>query len=83
MFAYIKVSSKGQITLPAEVRRGLNLKPGSYLKLAEEDGVYTLVPVEKGIEDLKGSVNVNKRQNFKKARHQSMEDLANEKYSGD
>ncbi len=83
MSGYIKVSSKGQITLPAEIRRILNLKQGSYLKIAEEGGVYTLVPVDKGIGDLKGSVQVDKRQDFKKARHQSMEELTNEKHSGD
>ncbi len=80
---YVKVSGKGQITLPAEIRKKLGLESGSFLEIKEEEGVYKIVPQEGGIRKLKGSVPVEGKQNFKHSRHRAMEELANEKEPGD
>jgi len=51
------VTSKGQITIPAEVRRKLGLKPGDRVRFIEgEHGEYILRPKTGSIMDLKGSV---------------------------
>jgi AbrB family looped-hinge helix DNA binding protein len=38
------VSSRGQITLPAEMRKHLGIEPGSPLIIEERDGELTLRP---------------------------------------
>lgn len=46
---------KGQTTIPREIRRHLNLKPGDRLEfLVEADGKVVLVPATVDIADLKG-----------------------------
>lgn len=37
-----KVTSKGQITIPVEIRTKLRLKPGDKVLFVEEDGVITM-----------------------------------------
>ena len=37
-----KVTSKGQITIPAEIRRRLRLKPGDKVLFLEDDGRVTI-----------------------------------------
>jgi antitoxin PrlF len=41
-----KVTTKGQITIPAEVRKALNLMPGSRVLFRVEDGRVLLEPEE-------------------------------------
>ncbi|MEW6572381.1 MAG: AbrB/MazE/SpoVT family DNA-binding domain-containing protein [Bacillota bacterium] len=77
MFA--KVSRKGQITLPAEVRKVLNLRPGARVRFVVEKDAARIVPVEGGIESLRGAVKVSAPQDFKAARHQAMEERTREK----
>jgi antitoxin PrlF len=49
------LTSKGQITIPIEVRKDLNLKPGDkILFLKSERGQYSLLPKNGSIKDLKG-----------------------------
>jgi antitoxin PrlF len=49
-----KLTSKGQITIPAGVRRAMGLKPGgSVAFFKEEDGAFTLRRV-RSITELKG-----------------------------
>ena len=49
------VTSKGQITIPVEVRRRLGLHPGSRVAFVEAaPGVYELRPDTLSIQDLKG-----------------------------
>lgn len=38
----VRVKSKAQITLPAQVRRALNIKEGDYLRVEIEDGVILM-----------------------------------------
>ena len=49
------VTSKGQITIPAEVRKKLGLKPGDRVRFIEgENGEYILRPKTGSIMNLKG-----------------------------
>lgn len=41
---YVKVKTKGQVTLPAELRRNLNLKEGDLLEAVIERGGIVLKP---------------------------------------
>jgi AbrB family looped-hinge helix DNA binding protein len=51
------VTAKGQITIPAEVRKALNLKPGDKIDIFEvENGRFALSARNKSIRDLKGCV---------------------------
>ncbi len=43
---HLTLSSKGQIVLPAPVRRRLRLKPGAQLNLQEKNGGVFLSPVD-------------------------------------
>lgn len=44
----VKVSSKGQIVLPAEIREKYHIEKGSELEIVEWAGSLHLVPVETG-----------------------------------
>ena len=37
-----RITTKGQVTIPKEVRERLGLRPGDQLEFIEEDGVYRL-----------------------------------------
>lgn len=51
------VTSKGQITIPVEVRRSLGLETGSRIEFILTDaGIYQLVPVTGTLRSLKGSI---------------------------
>lgn len=51
------ISSKGQITIPAEVRKSLGLKAGTRIRfLEDEEGRFSFVPVKGSIRALKGIV---------------------------
>jgi AbrB family looped-hinge helix DNA binding protein len=51
------VTSKGQITIPAEVRRALGLKPGSRLSFVRmDDGTYEISPATGSVVTLKGFI---------------------------
>ena len=51
------VTSKGQITIPAEVRKSLGLKAGSRVDFVRVDeGVYEFVPAVDSVTSLKGFV---------------------------
>ena len=52
-----KITSKGQITIPNEVRKALNLKPGDQIDFFQnKDGRFVLSPRTGSIRDLEGSV---------------------------
>lgn len=51
------VTSKGQVTIPVEVRRNLGLKTGSRIEFILTDaGIYQLVPVTGTVKALRGIV---------------------------
>ena len=48
-----KITGKGQITLPINIRRALNLKDGDKVAFIEKDGQYVLAnPVSFAIRDI-------------------------------
>ena len=51
------LTSKGQITIPKDVRDALGVSAGDRLEfVAEEEGVYKVVAATRGIQHLKGLV---------------------------
>ncbi|MFQ6131362.1 MAG: AbrB/MazE/SpoVT family DNA-binding domain-containing protein [Armatimonadota bacterium] len=41
----VRASTKGQIVIPAEIRRRLNIRPGDCLEVQESDGKLVLRPL--------------------------------------
>ena len=59
--ATAKVTSKGQITIPLDVRTALGLKAGSRVEfVAQSDGSYEILPATRSIKDLKGVVHTRR-----------------------
>ena len=50
----VKISSKGQITIPKNVREILNLKPGDRIEIKVKDNFAILEPLRKPSESMKG-----------------------------
>lgn len=51
------VTSKGQVTVPAEVRKALGLQSGSRVNFVRTDsGAYELVPETRSVASLKGAI---------------------------
>ncbi len=51
------MTSKGQITIPIELRKALGLKPGVRIDFYEiEDGTYAFRPKNRSILDLEGCI---------------------------
>ncbi len=48
------ITAKGQTTIPAEIRKKLDLKPGDRLLYLEEDGKVRIIAADKRTKDLKG-----------------------------
>jgi AbrB family looped-hinge helix DNA binding protein len=65
------ITSKGQVTLPKEMRRKLHLEAGEKIdfRVDEETGVATVVPINKRVEDVFGSMS------RKKGKRVSVEDM--------
>ena len=80
--AIAKVSEKGQLTLPAEIRKKLNIKTGSYLRIAILGEEIRLIPQPQSLSDLRGIVKVSGEQDFQAIREQAMEDLSRDKNKG-
>jgi AbrB family looped-hinge helix DNA binding protein len=56
------LTSKGQLTLPKEVRDRLKLHPGDRLDFRlEDDGTVRMVPISTSVRDLKGILPKPKR----------------------
>jgi len=56
------ISSKGQITIPAEVRHALHVDTGDRVEFVEvEPGRYEFVAVNRSVTELKGMFGVAKR----------------------
>ena len=62
---YARMTSKGQVTIPREIRRKLKLKKGSLIAFALKENRAELVVVEDDVMALKGSVRVQEPQDFK------------------
>ncbi|HWN36673.1 MAG TPA: AbrB/MazE/SpoVT family DNA-binding domain-containing protein [Pseudonocardia sp.] len=42
----MRITSKGQITIPQQVRRALGLEPGDEVDIVVEDGAARIVPLQ-------------------------------------
>lgn len=42
LYMAVKITSKGQITIPKAVREGLGLRPGDEIEFVAEGGVYRI-----------------------------------------
>lgn len=53
--AIATITSKGQLTVPVDVRQKMGLGPGSRVEFVEhDDGTYSFVPLTRSITELKG-----------------------------
>lgn len=51
------VTSKGQITIPKEVRERLNIDSGDRVEFVElDDGVFTMIAATRDVTELKGLI---------------------------
>jgi AbrB family looped-hinge helix DNA binding protein len=68
-----KVGRRGQVTLPRNVRRWLNVREGDHVAFVRLDGGVVLLPLTKTLLDLRGSVPVAGPQDFAAIRRQVIE----------
>ena len=69
-----KISEKGQITLPREIRQKYNITKASYVRIIPlEDGVKLVPANQGGISSLRGVVKVDGEQDFRAIRNQALE----------
>ena len=54
MGAFTTMTSKGQITIPSEVRDALKLEPGTRFYVAARNGQVVAIPKNKNLMDLAG-----------------------------
>jgi AbrB family looped-hinge helix DNA binding protein len=54
--ASAKLTSKGQITLPLPVRKGLGVEVGDRVEFIEENGRFIVVPAIRDARNLKGLI---------------------------
>lgn len=55
------ITSKGQLVIPAEIRRRYGIKPGQKFKVLEEEGTIRLIPIiTMKLEDARGSLKTRK-----------------------
>ena len=67
------LTSKGQMTIPKEVRKALNLQPSEKVIIVVEGNRAILQPLRGNLLDIGGSVNITDREkpvNFKKVREE-------------
>jgi AbrB family looped-hinge helix DNA binding protein len=50
---FSKVTSKGQITIPTNIRNNLNIPTGSKIELIEQEGCIIVVPINNSLSKLK------------------------------
>ncbi len=88
-----KVSPKGQIVIPAPIRKKYGIKPGSIMEITEGDDRIILKlapkdPVEEAMGMLKGNISLTKellqlRQEERKAEEQKVTQLFDHKCKGE
>ena len=76
-----KISEKGQLTLPKEIRQKYNINKASYVRIIPlEDGIKLVPANQGGISSLRGAVKVDGKQDFRAVRNQVMEVRCREDY---
>ncbi len=66
----ITIGRRGQIVIPASVRRRLGIRPGDRLTMIQSGDQIVLRPLEGTLLDLRGSVSVSGAQDFSSIRRQ-------------
>ena len=61
---YARMTSKGQVTIPQEIRKKLKLKEGSLIAFVLKGQQAEITQVEDDVMALKGSVQAQGRQDF-------------------
>jgi antitoxin PrlF len=73
------LTSKGQMTIPKEVRKALNLQPSEKVIIVVEGNHAIIQPLKGDLLDLGGSVNITDREkpiDFKKVREKIKKQIA-------
>lgn len=71
------VTSKGQVTIPSELRRALNIKPRSKVAFELVDGEIRLRPVQSPVLSSFGAVKPKRKpEDFRKMRREIEEEIA-------
>ena len=68
----VRVNSKGQITLPREIRRKLKIKAGDQMAVILDGEQIVFRPFTKTLLDMRGSIKVKGKQDFEKMRRDVM-----------
>ncbi len=76
--ATARVGRKGQITLPSDIRRRLNLEEGDRVSVRVQGGVAILKPITITLLNIRGSVKVNEPQAFGSIRQCILQEHARE-----
>lgn len=75
------LTERSQVTIPAEVRRVLGLKPRDKVAFAIDDGEVRLLPTQFTLESAYGSVEPRQRpEDFKELSRQAKEERAARKF---
>lgn len=69
--ALVKMSTRGRVTIPKEIRDMLNLRPGDSVAFIKTEKGLLLKPVRGTLADLQGSVKVDSRQDFEQIREET------------
>jgi AbrB family looped-hinge helix DNA binding protein len=67
------LTSKGQMTIPKEVRKALNLRPSEKVIIVVEGNQAIIKPLKGNLLDIGGSIKISKKEkptNFKKVREE-------------
>lgn len=76
-----KISKKGQLTLPSEIRKKYNITEKSYVRIIQlEDGVKLVPTNQNGIASLQGIIKVDGEQDFKAIRRYTMKARSHENH---
>lgn len=78
----VKVNAKGQITLPKEIRKSLNIEPGDTIALTGMGDHVQLRPVTITLFDLIGSIPVDGPIDFDEIREQTRQYVAEQVMEG-
>lgn len=80
-----RVTSKGQVTIPVDVRKELNIEEGDRLEFIREDGgTYTIQPVKKkSLRDVVGILKTGKPFDIDEARRVTHENMGKQYHSND
>lgn len=80
------LTSKGQMTVPKEVRKALNLKPSEKVIIVVEGNQAVIKPLKGNILDIGGSIKISDKEkpvNFPKVREEVKKRIAKKAVTGE